>query len=349
MSGGGQTGEVATGPGGDTLLGRKLVLHMDLNSTILVSDSVTKQGTIAALDSFLSTVTWGRVRQGKWEWMCDSPSLLPPCEGAVSYYSQFGRVAGFTKIPAGRRFRGVLEEHLAMLRWPESREEDRDLSVRGEDGRLYHWILPSFFQLLQDLGSQGREFAILFRTFGTDLPRLLGALQKVLAQGCHPLFPDLPALKLSINVVPGQIRCSRRGTSLRRAEEHVSCRDGERSLYQYFSTVQGLGGFQDHFDWWTQNTFSILGGKPLLVDPYDHKVQHVFIDDNILVLMLVFCVGVFGTGGFADPDSLHIRAVRHLPCAEPPAEGHLRPQLLHPVCPDLPGELREELNASGLL
>ncbi|KAJ8393459.1 hypothetical protein AAFF_G00059320 [Aldrovandia affinis] len=261
---------------------RKLILHVDLNGTILVSDAVTKQGTIAALDYFLSTVTWGRVtKQGKWEWMCDMPSLLPPCEGAVSYYSQFGRVAGFTSSPVGRRFRGVLEEHLAMLRWPEGQEEDRELSVRGEDGQLYHWILPSFFQLLQDLVAQGRDFAILFRTFGTDLPRVLGTVHRTLTQGSHPLFPDLPALKLSVNKTPGRIRCSKKGTVLTWAEEQVSSRDGERGLYQFLSSVQGLGGFQDHFDWWARNTYSILGGKPLWIDPFDPEVQHIFIDDNI--------------------------------------------------------------------
>ncbi|KAG9332472.1 hypothetical protein JZ751_014570 [Albula glossodonta] len=261
---------------------RKLILHVDLNSTILVSDAVTKQGTIAALDYFLSTVTWGRLtKQGKWEWMSDSPSLLPPCEGAVSYYSQFGRVVGFTSSPAGRRFRGVLEEHLAILRWPAGQEEDRELAVRGEDGKLYHWILPSFFQLLQDLVAQGRDFAIVFRTFGSDLPRVLGTVNRVLTQGSHPLFPNLPALKLSVNETPGRIRCSKKGTVLTRAEEHVSSRDGERGLYQFLSSVQGLGGFQDHFDWWARNTYSILGGKPLWIDPFDPEVQHIFIDDNI--------------------------------------------------------------------
>lgn len=54
---------------------------------------------------------------GKWEWLSDSPSLLPPCEGAVSYYSQFGRVLGFTS-GAGRQFRGILDAHLEMLLWP---------------------------------------------------------------------------------------------------------------------------------------------------------------------------------------------------------------------------------------
>lgn len=40
---------------------RKLILHVDLNNTILISDAVTSQGTVAALDYFLTTVTWGRM------------------------------------------------------------------------------------------------------------------------------------------------------------------------------------------------------------------------------------------------------------------------------------------------
>ncbi|XP_067447482.1 uncharacterized protein si:dkey-32e6.3 [Thunnus thynnus] len=260
---------------------RKLVLHVDLNNTILVSDAVTGQGTVAALDYFLTTVTWGKMSQhGKWEWLSESPSLLPPCDGAVSYYSQFGRIPGFTSA-AGQRFRGVLDEHLDLLRWPEDIKGDTELSVKGEDGRLYHWILPSFFQLLKDLVQEEREFAILFRTFGTDLPRVLRAVSRALNQGAHPLFPDLPDLKLSVNMTPGKIRCSKRGIVLSRAEDRVSTRGGERGLYQYLSSVQGLGGFQDHFDWWASNTFSIRGGKPLWVDPFDEHIQHIFIDDNI--------------------------------------------------------------------
>ncbi|KAL1021197.1 hypothetical protein UPYG_G00010050 [Umbra pygmaea] len=269
-------------PHGLSLMKKKLVLHVDLNNTILVSDAVTSQGTVAALEYFISTVTWGRMSQkGKWEWMSDSPSLLPPCIGAVSYYSQFGRVPGFTSSAEGRRFRGVLDEHLAMLRWPEELKRDRELTVKGEDGQLYHWILPSFFQLLRDLVAEGREFAILFRTFGSDLPRVLSAMSRVLTQTSHPLFPDLPALKLNVNEMPGQICCSKKGVVMSRAEDHFSTHDGERALYQYLSFVQGLGGFQDHFDWWARNDYSNLGGKPLWVDPFDQNVQHIFIDDNI--------------------------------------------------------------------
>lgn len=131
--------------------------------------------------------------------MCESPSLLPPCEGAVSYYSQFGRVVGFTTAGPGRRFRKVLEEHLELLRWPSDLPAHKEFSVKGEDGKLYHWILPSFFQLLQDLASQEIEFSIVFRTFGTDLLRLLKVVQQALEHGTHPLFSVLPELKVVTN------------------------------------------------------------------------------------------------------------------------------------------------------
>ncbi|XP_056588427.1 uncharacterized protein si:dkey-32e6.3 isoform X1 [Triplophysa dalaica] len=261
--------------------GKKLVLYIDLNNTILVSDAVKRQGTVAALEYFLSTVTWGRMKKGKWEWMSDSPSLLQPCTGAVTYYSQFGKVAGFTTVGPGRRFRKVLEEHLELLRWPPDLPEDKELSVKGEDGKLYHWILPSFFQMLHDLTSEGVEFSVVFRTFGSDLPRVLSTVRRAVEDGSHPLFPDLPALKLRVNVTAGRIRCSNKGAVLSRGEERVATGEGERCVYQYLSAAEGLSGFQDHFDWWARNTYSILGGKPIWIDPFDSKVQHIFIDDNI--------------------------------------------------------------------
>lgn len=118
----------------------------------------------------------------------------------MSYYSQFGRVVGFTTTGPGRRFRKALEEHLELLRWPSDLPAHKELSVKGEDGKLYHWILPSFFQMLQDLASHGIDFSIFFRTFGTDLPRLLMVVQRALEQGNHPLFPELPGLKVDTQI-----------------------------------------------------------------------------------------------------------------------------------------------------
>ncbi|XP_061910585.1 uncharacterized protein LOC133654307 [Entelurus aequoreus] len=261
---------------------KRLILHVDLNNTILVSDAATSQGTVAALEYFMTTVTWGKMNKGKWEWLSDSPSLLPPCDDATSYYSQFGYTGthGFTSA-AGRRFRGILNEHLKLLRWPKGLKGDRDLTIKAEDGHLYHWILPSFFQLLIDLTQQGTPFAVHFRTFGCDLIRVLSAVSKAVTEGAHPVFPDLPDLKLSVNKTAGKIRCSTKEVVVARGGERLSSRDGERSLYEYFSAANGLGGFQDDYDWWLTNNYSARGGKPLWVDPFDETVQHIFIDDNI--------------------------------------------------------------------
>lgn len=53
---------------------------------------------------------------------------------------------------------------------------------------------------------EGREFAVIFRTFGTDLPRVLSAVSRALNEGAHPLFPDLPDLKVRDNHVVYSLR-----------------------------------------------------------------------------------------------------------------------------------------------
>lgn len=32
---------------------------------------------------------------------------------------------------------------------------------------------------------------------------------------------------------------------------------------------------------WARNSYAIMGGKPLWIDPFDSTIQHIFIDDNI--------------------------------------------------------------------
>nr|XP_020854828.1 uncharacterized protein LOC110217037 isoform X4 [Phascolarctos cinereus] len=179
---------------------KKLVLHMDINNTILVSDSATGQGPVAALNSYLSTVCWGQFNQ------------------------------------------------------------------EGEDGHHYHRVLPAFFNLLAGLCQQGRRFAVIFRTFGKDLTSLLQTTHNAL-QGQHPQFSALKEVVLPVDLRPGKIRCSPKKVMVSRGKEFVSGSPDARVVYDYFSAMEGLGGFQDHFAWWAKNNFSSQGGKPLWVDP----------------------------------------------------------------------------------
>ncbi|XP_071406509.1 uncharacterized protein [Pithys albifrons albifrons] len=258
---------------------RRLVLHVDLNNTVVVADAFTGQGPGAALNTFLSTVTWGRAgATGDWEWVSDRPSLCPPCPGALSYYSCHGRDPAFTEAGPGRSFRSLHARYLRLLEWP-GRPHDA-LSVPGESGKRYHLILPSFFRLLDSLHRDGRAFAVVFRTFGTDLPRALQAVSSAL-EGQHPQFPTLLDVALPVNLTPGRILSSKQEVVLTRGAERLSTREDGRKLYNYFSSFEGIGGFQDQFDWWARNQFFSQGGKPLWIDPHDPEVHHIFIDDNI--------------------------------------------------------------------
>ncbi|KAM9324402.1 uncharacterized protein PAF06_000438 [Gastrophryne carolinensis] len=258
---------------------RRIVLHLDLNNTILVSDAATGQGPCAALNSYLSTVVWGRMSTtGKWEWISDYPSVNPPSEEAVNYYSQFGRSGNLSDTKIGQHFKKVFTRHMNLLEW--EGEANTMFTQSGEDGKLYNWILPSFFHLLDSLYQQGRQFCIILRTFGTDLPRVLQSIQAAFA-GKHPQFPQLQQVPLSVDLTQGRIRCFKRKTILTHGSNRVSSRDKERNIYDYFTAMSGIGGFQDHFNWWARNSFRSSGGKPFWIDPYDDDNLHIIIDDNV--------------------------------------------------------------------
>ncbi|XP_018431610.1 PREDICTED: uncharacterized protein LOC108804394 [Nanorana parkeri] len=258
---------------------RNLILHLDLNNTILVSDTATGQGLREALNSYLSTVTWGRISNtGEWEWISDQPSVKPPSPDAINYNTQFGRDGNFSDSKIGRRFKEVFTRHLDLLQW--QGEADDTFTQSGEDGKLYHWILPSFFHLLSTLHQQGRHFSVILRTFGSDLPLVLQSVHATLA-GKHPYFPELKELPLSVELTPGRIRCNKRENVLTRGADRVSTKGRERNIYDYFTAMSGIGGFQDHFDWWARNSFTSTGGKPFWIDPNDCDNLHLIIDDNI--------------------------------------------------------------------
>ncbi|XP_074770823.1 uncharacterized protein LOC141964387 isoform X2 [Athene noctua] len=147
---------------------------------------------------------------------------------------------------ARRKRRGRKRRRFQLLEWP-GRPHDV-FSVQEEPSKRYHLILPAFFRLLDTLHRDGRAFAVIFRTFGTDLPRALRAVSCALA-GQHPQFPTLRDVALPVDLTPGQIRCGKREVVLTRGAERLATWEDGRKLYDYFSSFEGIGGFQDHFEW----------------------------------------------------------------------------------------------------
>lgn len=94
----------------------------------------------------------------------------------------------------GQQFQDLHARHLKLLEW--QGPPHPLLSTPGEQARHYHLVLPSFFHLLESLHQEGRQFAVVFRTFGTDLPRVLQAVHCAL-EGQHPHFPALQDISVS--------------------------------------------------------------------------------------------------------------------------------------------------------
>ena len=183
--------------------------------------------------------------------------------------------------------------------------------MRGEDGTLYHYILPSFFKLLKFLNSTGREYSIIIRTYGLDAPNVLRAIEHT-NQGKHPGFPH--SLAQVVNVTPGRLireednsfkceiinnpigkkagefhghSCRRKSNEVRRSSSvcvaSSEVHTDETQIYDLMSSMEGVSGLVDDFKFWQDHEYHHTSGKPFWIDLSDDSVHHVIFDDNIRV------------------------------------------------------------------
>ncbi|KAK2149137.1 hypothetical protein LSH36_465g01032 [Paralvinella palmiformis] len=290
----------ASRPQTGTRSGRKLVLHMDVRNTILVADSVDKVSVEQALNSFLTGVTWGRDTEADWEWYSERPSLRRPHPNTITYYKHLEnrlvgipsdrvllrRVTGdFTQEDIGRKFVTYFEKHLKHLEWPHLEDPDPYLTMKGKDGKLYHYILPSFYRLIEHLHQNKRDFSIVIRTYGLDAPNVLQSMTRTL-EGQHPDFPH--SLRITIDPSPGKIIRGQDDITAQISNDQdprsgPSTYRGDRDIYDLMSNSSGVSAFVDDFRHWQANGYRSSAGKPLWIDPERTDVQHIFFDDNIRV------------------------------------------------------------------
>ncbi|XP_012937404.1 uncharacterized protein LOC101848656 [Aplysia californica] len=278
---------------------RKLILHLDIRNTILVADSVTDVTVEEALNSFLTGIVWGSEVKGEWKWHSNIPTLKSPTPGLVTYYKYLERklvkntadramlrlqTGDFTRTPLGKIFRKHFEIHLARLSWQHDWETSRDkvLTMDGRDGRPYHYILPSVYKLLHHLVATKRDFAIIIRTYGRDANNVLSSLHYGL-RGHHPAFRS--PLYIPVDKTPGTIKRSGNSFELKtfatkREQEIHQLLTHERDIYRLMCASKGISGYVDDFLAWQDNNYNHTSGKPIWIDPSDHRHHHIFFDDN---------------------------------------------------------------------
>eukprot|EP00444_Apocalathium_aciculiferum_P011491 CAMPEP_0183461442 /NCGR_PEP_ID=MMETSP0370-20130417/139672_1 /TAXON_ID=268820 /ORGANISM="Peridinium aciculiferum, Strain PAER-2" /LENGTH=338 /DNA_ID=CAMNT_0025653407 /DNA_START=37 /DNA_END=1053 /DNA_ORIENTATION=+ len=155
------------------------------------------------------------------------------------------------------------------------------------EGRFF--IIPAFFTLLLKLESGGRDFRVVFRTFGTDTADVIKEFN-VFCTGTHPCFPDVPESMSRFVLDPAMdtgkwmrdddgIHLTLEGQPQQDGAEQCAAALNERL---FGASKRCSLALQDFFPFWRKQGESDDSGKPVFVEPLSETSPHVlFFDDNI--------------------------------------------------------------------
>lgn len=275
-----------------------LVVHFDINETILVGDEAGGDTRQDCLNKMLAKSAFVMAEKGKVSfeetstveptyWWDGTPiadrngvadKKIPPLyvgwewpEGCCPYYRTAFKKKSKTFVEHdGSHYKSTFDEMESILK-PHGVSELRVLNN----------MLPSFFETLRHLSQTDQKKTFVFRTFGSDLPDIAEAIT-AFAQGKHPDHPDFKEPRLVMDsscVVQGRWRSHpENGTTsyqLFRGDELVATGDQQVLNFIHSRTVCGI---QDDYFFWRDNGYEPWSGKPVWKLP---DVLHVLLDDNI--------------------------------------------------------------------
>jgi hypothetical protein len=294
----------------------RLVLHFDVNETIMVGDPAggdtfeESLNKICAKCAIVRRVEAGEGAAGgawsKWRWHdgtpldvlqrtheehAHPPPLLEDFEfsqqpaGCVSFY-KVAELKPFAKTfteahSPGCIYRGVYEQLECALRC------DPTIDSRLCHDGSHHLLVPAFFHTLTALRDAGRRFSLVVRTFGTDSMQVIAAI-KAFSEGAHPSYAAMPELADSLRDSPMWKGVYRTGEGGR--VDFVLQGDGgefvcdetsvERALVKPHCPISAAC-CQDDYEHWSSRGCNPAGGKPVWVTAEDSTEHPIFFDDNI--------------------------------------------------------------------
>eukprot|EP00439_Symbiodinium_sp_Y106_P020047 s3172_g2.t1 len=292
-----------------------LVLHFDVNKTIVMLDTIQNIPPGDVLNGILSECAWGRQVEGANGDVtpADSEELLSYLEYLELSLPGKAKDMKKKREQIWKKFTEPGEPGEALRPFYEQLQD----ALKGE-GRMVgtKMVIPAFFELVSQLASQGRSFSVVFRTFGSDLPVVQEEFNAFCA-GLHPKYPDVrldgskpgfPDLRMVPENTGSWYRDAKQ-TSLvwgsTTLEEDLKAAGGDldqfladpanaqlRSSTGFETVMKDLTaktskpcalGLRDYFPYWHQGGQHGPFGKPLLVDTRDHHRHHIFFHDNILL------------------------------------------------------------------
>ena len=158
---------------------------------------------------------------------------------------------------------------------------------RSEVGTLYHYILPSFFRLIQYLQKTNREFVIYLRTMGDDSKNFLINAERVVSNEHRTLrFEEA----VPVNHQPGYILRTK-GSLLTlqmkfQEDDQSEVITDEFLIHEKLESGHGIHAIKDDFKAWCATNYHYTTSKPVWFDPDDPnpRSHHILFDDNFRVI-----------------------------------------------------------------
>eukprot|EP00667_Euglena_gracilis_P012743 EG_transcript_13094 len=297
----------------------RLVLHLDINKTLVMSDPVQGVSLPKMVNALLSECCYGThaplpatVEPGALPALAKTWHPAPPLEpsaeplpGLVTYGDFLedtlrmpkpdrNELKGAFTNPGGvgEVFRPFYHELLDKMRLPPG------TVLPGGDpdaeGDRYCFLLPSFFRLVLSL--RGRDVTLVFRTFGTELAPV-AAEYNAFCAGAHPLYPAVRLdgtggaedWRLHAPHATGKFHRTATDCLLAFVDAAglVDVAEGPRQIWDALHARIAAGcraiGIRDHWAYWAAEGESDASGKLLLVDASNPApaYHHIVFDDNV--------------------------------------------------------------------
>lgn len=300
---------------------RHLVLNLDVNKTVIMTDRVTGKTVEAIVNETLANAAWGMVLDGSWVLQVEKASVERPkgYEGKeLLSYAEWVEKAN--PGSEGKKTRMKLNGSFTARGQPgevfQSYANQLIANMTRPDGSTVR-LIPAFFELLLSLKRQKRSFSICFRTFGEELADVAEELTQF-CEGKHPSYPHAcmdgsdgePDYRFSITNAadfgtfhrtdesfalvmgtmdqPGEGKfkdVTERSLSFYKGKPNLQIIEGKFNVYRYLRkrcAKCGTIGIRDYFQYWKSKKMKSEGGKVFFYDPRAKTRSHeVFFDDNL--------------------------------------------------------------------
>jgi len=300
----------------------KLIIHLDVNGTIMPADPIKSKHVRSMLNIHLSKQAFViEDTDGEIVWWNGSPfhrgekpPLLPqfrytrhirrhyneepehmcdesvPIEDFRNAVREGSGCDDFTdETQPGHVYQQELLNLMDILEWkyPNLDEETTRVFTLPvvDDKRRMSLFVPSFLSLIRYLAiDQERDFVLVIRTFGSDIPRIVPAFN-LIAEGKHPLLPHPDCI-----LPPSWVgSLSRRGRYNHRLVVHppqdsstTSIIEGNAEILSFFDSLpsRSVVMINDDYEDWKSHNWNPVFGKPMLID-LDSECMHFLFDDNV--------------------------------------------------------------------